>query len=151
MKNTSDLQADRAPLWVPNAVSAASSFIDNTSSGEKLRDQLRKAHNPLSRLLVLLICIWVLAPDWLARLDPTAAGLDQTTWLLLVMSLIAFILIILTCCWLLHYVWELLGLPGPASLSPHFQTLSIWQQIIFYWASYALFLLIAAMCLIAVF
>lgn len=112
--------------------------------------KLQQSIHPVIRLLLLLLTIWIFAPEWLHRLDETAASVDQSVWLLIILSLITFLLILLICWWLMQYLWSSKTMPTPHQLALHFKTLTLWQQISFYWACFALLLLTASICLVAI-
>lgn len=112
--------------------------------------KLQKSIHPVTRLLLLLLTIWIFAPEWLRLLDETAASVDQSVWLLIILSLITFLVILLICWWLMQYLWNSKFMPAPHQLALHFKTLTLWQQISFYWASFALLLLTASICLVAI-
>ncbi len=98
-------------------------------------------------LLLILLSIWSLAPFALHKIDQTAAGIDQTIWLLIILSLIAFLLVTALCWWLLERFWLMAGLPQFSTLVSQFYTLSPWQQLVFYLSSFALLLVAASVCL----
>ncbi|WP_316742746.1 hypothetical protein [Pedobacter antarcticus] len=113
-------------------------------------DKLQQSIHPITRLLLLLLTIWIFAPEWLHLLDETAASVDQSVWLLIILSLITFLVILIICWWLMQYLWNNKFMPAPRQLAIHFKTLTLWQQISFYWASFALLLLTASICLVAI-
>lgn len=98
-------------------------------------------------LFFILLSIWAFAPIGLYKIDQTAAGVDQTIWLLILLSLIAFLLVAALCWWLLERFWQMAGLPSFTILVSHFYTLSPWQQLVFYLSSFGLLLLAASVCL----
>lgn len=101
-------------------------------------------------LLPLLVWLWLLLPEWLRQADPSAGSVDQSIWLLIVLGLICFLLICALCWWLLKQAWAVLALPPINTMVPLFNTLTSWQQISLYWASFALLLLAALGCLSAI-
>jgi hypothetical protein len=112
----------------------------------------RKLNNWKPTLLLLsLMAIWFIPPAWLHRIDPTVATIDQSIWLMVILSLITFLLIIALCWWLLNLHWRLLGLPPISLMVSHFNLFTLCQQLVFYFISFALLLLAALGCLIAIF
>jgi hypothetical protein len=108
-----------------------------------------KMHYPLV-LLALLLLLWWSAPFWMYRLDPTAALADPGLWSLLLLGIIAFLLLLGICRLVLESFWDLLGLPPVEEMVLQFKELELWQQLAFYWASFALLLLAATVCLAAI-
>lgn len=111
--------------------------------------QLRKIEPML--LLIILMLLWFLMPGWLHRIDETAGNISQDIWMLLLLSMISFILILALCWWLLKRLWAEAGLPTFNQMVLQFKTLPTWQQLGFYWGSFALLLLTALGCLSAIF
>lgn len=121
----------------------------------RLKVLLRMIRRKLNRwkpavLLLVLLAIWFIPPAMMHRLDPTAATVDQSIWLLIILSLITFLLIIALCWWLLNMYWRLLGLPPISLMVSHFNLITLCQQFVFYFISFALLLLAALGCLIAI-
>ena len=104
---------------------------------------------PLLALFFLLIC-WFTGPLVLRNIDGTAGSVDQGIWLLVILSLISFMLVAGLCWWLLQRFWLMAGLPAFSLMVSQFKTLPLWQQLGFYWASFALLLLAASICLSAI-
>ncbi|MDO7744093.1 MAG: hypothetical protein MUP99_09975, partial [Pedobacter sp.] len=86
----------------------------------------------------------------LHHIDETAAGVDQSIWLLIILSLYTFQLISALCWWLLQRFWLSAGLPPLKIMVSQFDTLSLWQQLGFYLASFSLLLVAASVCLNAI-
>lgn len=101
-------------------------------------------------LMIILLLIWLFGPVVLQRLDQAAGNIDQSIWLLVVLSLISFLLILGICWRLLQHYWTKAGLPAFNQMVLQFNTLLLWQQLSFYWASFALLLLAAIVCLAAI-
>jgi hypothetical protein len=108
-----------------------------------------KAAEPLL-LFVSLLLLWCFAPPLLQRIDQTVGNVDQSIWLLILLSLISFLLICAICWWLLKHCWQMIGLPKINMMVSQFKTLAIWQQLSFLWGSFALLLLAAMGCLVAI-
>ena len=101
-------------------------------------------------LFITLILLWILSPLWLRQIDATTAGIDQSIWLLIILSLTAFLLISAMCWWLLQLFWLMAGLTPLKIMVSQFHTLSLWQQLSFYLASFSLLLVVASVCLSAI-
>lgn len=101
-------------------------------------------------LFVVLLVIWCFGPSWLRGVDETIGNVDQSIWLLVVLSLISFLLVCTICWWLLQHFWMLLDLPHLDYMVSQFNTLPLWQQLGFYWVSFASLLAAALGCLIAI-
>ncbi|WP_316817982.1 hypothetical protein [Pedobacter nyackensis] len=92
-------------------------------------------------LLGLLLLLWPVVQRLVINGDPTIGVIDPNIWLLLLLSLISFLLITGLCWWLLQRLWTSLGLPVLGNMVSQFKTLESWQQLSFFWASFALLLL----------
>jgi len=101
-------------------------------------------------LFVVLLLLWTTAPVLLQRIDKTAGSVDQSIWLLVLLSMISFLLLVALSWWLLHHFWTMLGLPQLNYLISQFKSLELWQQLSFLWGSFALLLLAAMGCLMAI-
>jgi len=105
---------------------------------------------PIFAVFLLLLVTWFFAPGWLRHIDGTAGSIDQSIWLLVVLSLISFMLITALCWWLLQRFWLMSGLPPVEKMVLHFNTLETWQQIGLYWLSFVSLLLAAMGSLVAI-
>lgn len=101
-------------------------------------------------LFLILLLLWYFVPSWLHLVDETVGSVDQSIWLLILLSLISFLLLSALVWWLLKKSWARLKLPSIGLMVSHFNNLTPWQQLSFYWASYALLLLAALGCMIAI-
>ena len=101
--------------------------------------------------MLMLILVYQLIPTVLSHFEPGTAVLDGAIWQLLAFSFITFLSILIISWYLLHFVWNRLSLPGSVFMVSQFKTLSPWQQLSFYYASFALLILAAVGCLVAVF
>jgi len=115
-------------------------------------ERIKTILNRLDTLAVfmLLLATWVFAPGWLRQIDGTVGSIDQSIWLLVVLSLISFMLVIAICWWLLKRFWLMSGLPPISMMVLQFNTLQLWQQLGLYWLSFALLLLAALGSLVAI-
>jgi hypothetical protein len=98
----------------------------------------------------LLLLLWIIGPRSLQYFDDSVGVIDQSIWLLIILSVICFLGLACLCWWLLKYFWLALGLPSFNGLISHFESLKLWQQLGFYWASYALLLLAAIGCIVGI-
>jgi hypothetical protein len=101
-------------------------------------------------LLILLLVIWMIYPVLLHSNDPTAGYIEQSTWLLILMSLITFMLVTRLCWWLLKQFWTMAGLPEYNKLILKFNHLTSCQQLSFFFACFALLILAAMSCIDAI-
>ena len=102
-------------------------------------------------LLTILALLWPFAQQMVFNSDETAGYIDPGSMVqLLLMSLITFIVIVVLSGWLLQRFLAAQNLPGMAIMVLQFRKLELWQQLGFYWASFALLLLAAAMSVMAV-
>jgi hypothetical protein len=113
------------------------------STGKKLRVQALL-------LFYTLLVTWVVGPHLLHYYDSTSRSIDQSILLLIVLALICFMLLLSLCWWIFKNVWKVIGLPGLHMMVSQFNLLSPWQQLSFFWASFALVLLAALGSLSAV-
>ncbi|MET3112959.1 hypothetical protein AAKU52_000678 [Pedobacter sp. CG_S7] len=97
-----------------------------------------------------LLLLWLFMPGFIRHFDPTAGGVDPAIWLLILLALIAFLMVAALCWWLLNRFWVFLGLPQLSVMVLQFKTLELWQQLSFYWLSFALLLLVSTLCLAAI-
>ncbi|SMD15072.1 hypothetical protein [Pedobacter nyackensis] len=98
----------------------------------------------------LLLLVWFTAPKIMQFENSTAGYIDPAIWLLVLLAFISFLMILPLCWWLLQRSWRALGLPGLGLMVSQFKFLKIWQQLGFYFACFALLLLVAVGCLAAV-
>jgi hypothetical protein len=105
-----------------------------------------KIIKPLA-LLVALLLLWILIPEFIDKADETTQIIVSNILPLILISLITFMIVSALCWWLLHRYWMALGLPNFKLMVSQFKTLSTWQQLNFYWFSFALLLLAALGCL----
>lgn len=101
-------------------------------------------------ILIFLLLIWCFAPQLLHLLDAQTGVVDQSIWLLIILSLICYLLIAGLCWWLLKKFWEHAGLPSIHIMVSQFYLLSPCQQLSFFLALFALLLLSAIQCLSAI-
>ena len=107
--------------------------------------------HPVALLLLPTLLLSFSFPYWIYRFDQTAALPDPGIWSLLLLALTVFLLLLIICWYLFNKSWARLKLPGIDMMVSHFKQLELWQQIVLYWASFALVLLTAVGCLAAVF
>jgi hypothetical protein len=98
----------------------------------------------------ILIALWLVIPKMIRFYDQTAGIVDPGIWVLILLSLISFMLIAALSWWLLNRFWVSLGLPALDTMVLQFNTLTLWQQLGFFWLSFALLLLAAVLCLIGI-
>ncbi|WP_133552564.1 hypothetical protein [Pedobacter duraquae] len=104
----------------------------------------------ITALAGFLLLLWQLSPLLIRHYDQTAGSIDPSIWLLILLGLMSFLLITGISWFILKWFWNGLGLPGLSCMVIQFRSLELWQQLSFFWASFALLLLAGAMCLIAI-
>lgn len=106
--------------------------------------------HPLVILLLLCLLFYHSLPLWIYAVDPTAALPDAGIWSLILLAILVFLLLLLLSGYLFKTSLNWLGLPEFNKMILQFNTLTLWQQYVCYWASFALLLLAATGCLIAI-
>jgi len=101
-------------------------------------------------LFVVLALLWSLAQNIVLSIDPTSGYVDRSILILVLLALICFMGMIGLCWWLLNRFWLAWGLPGLGGMVLQFNSLLLWQQLGFYFASFALLLLAGVGCLVAI-
>jgi hypothetical protein len=101
-------------------------------------------------LFILLLMTWFFVPPILQGGDQTIGIVDQSMWVLLILSMISFLMVCGICWWLVKHFWLLLGLPELLLMVSQFKTLDLWQQLSFFLASFVSLLLVATGCLVAI-
>ncbi|EDM38896.1 hypothetical protein PBAL39_22525 [Pedobacter sp. BAL39] len=104
---------------------------------------------PLLLFLILLL-LWCCAPGFLRKADVAAGSIDQSIWLLILLSIMAFLLILGLCWWIFQRFVLAVALPSVEYMVSQFNLLKTWQQYVFYFASFSLLLLSSLLCLIAI-
>lgn len=100
--------------------------------------------------IAVLVLLWWALPKFLHNLDPFAALVDPGIWQLVLLGLISFIGVCLLCWYILVKFWQKMGLPAIGHMVSQFKNLSLCIQFAFYWASFALLMLVATGCLMAI-
>ncbi len=101
-------------------------------------------------LFVILLLLWPLVQRLVLSVDRSAGYVDPSIAVLIVIGLICFVGMILLSWWLLNRFWLVLGLPALGGMVLQFDSLLLWQQLGFYFASFALLLLAGVGCLVAI-
>lgn len=105
---------------------------------------------PALMLLLFLILVWWMTNRSMYDMSSDATGIDESIWLLIILSMISYLLLAGLCWWLLQTIWTQLGLPDLQHMVSQFNTLTLCQQLSFFLASFALQLFIAMGCLSAI-
>ncbi|WP_316746918.1 hypothetical protein [Pedobacter gandavensis] len=100
-------------------------------------------------IFMLLMFLWTFGPIVLRGMDDTTGTIDQSIWLLVLLSIISFLLLTGLAWWILNQAWMAIGLPAISLMVLQFNTLLLWQQVRLFLASFGLLLLAATGCLIA--
>ena len=104
----------------------------------------------VAMLFMILMVSWPLIQGLVQHLDLTAGYVDPSILVLVVLSLICFLGMIGLSWWLVKRFWMALGLPCLGGMVLQFNELFLWQQLGFYFASFALLLLAGVGCLAAI-
>ncbi len=104
----------------------------------------------IGALLTAICWLWPLLQGFVFSADPTRGFIDGSIWLLVMIGLACFGLIVGIAWWLLNHFWFVLGLPDRGEMVSRFNTLELWQQLSFFWLSFALLLLAGLGCLAVV-
>jgi len=100
-------------------------------------------------LFIFLLIAWSVMPWWL-QMEQEAASINQSIWLLIVVSMITFLVICAISWWLIQQFWLRLGLPQIEQMVSQFNTLTSWQQLSLFSLYFVSVLLAALGCLIAI-
>ncbi|MBB5438020.1 hypothetical protein HDC92_001695 [Pedobacter sp. AK017] len=101
-------------------------------------------------IMVIMLLAWFTLPKLMVYGDGTMGYIDQSIWLLVLLSAMSFLLMLALCWWLLQRFWVNAGLPDLNSMVLGYKELKLWQQLGFYFACFALLLLAAIGALVAV-
>jgi hypothetical protein len=107
---------------------------------------LRKEH----ALLGALLGLWGISPELVHWLDSTAGYIDQSIWMLVVLSLISFMMVVGLCWWMLDRFWTSMELPRIGRMVTGFKEMELWVQLGFYLGCFALLVFAAVGCLAAI-
>lgn len=152
--NTTTLRVIHAPI--SNLPAKPANILPLKRLLEALREhvtnwKLRPGSWKLWIVLLLLLAIWFIPAARIHSIDPMAIAPDQSEWLMVLLSLITFLIIMPLCWWLVDLQWRMLGLPAISKMVLHFNLFTRCQQLVLYYTYYALVLLVAVGCLIAIF
>lgn len=101
------------------------------------------------RLLVVLVVLWGVVTRFWSSPEMTT-GINESVPLMVVLALISFLILLELVWWLLNRFWKRVGLPGIEVLVIYYRRMEEWQQVMFFWGSFALLLLAGVGCLAAV-
>ena len=101
-------------------------------------------------VFVIMVLSWPLLQRMVRNLDITAGYVDPSIWVLVLLALICFMGMIGLSWWMVKRFWMALGLPSLGGMVLQFNELLLWQQLGFYFASFALLLLAGVGCLAAI-
>jgi hypothetical protein len=90
---------------------------------------------------LILILSWFTVQRVIQSGDVSVGVIDPSIWMLVLLSLICFVTVTGISFWMLKRFAVVMGLPAVGNLIVQFKTLELWQQLSFYWASFALLLL----------
>ncbi len=101
-------------------------------------------------LLVMMLLLWPLVQRVVQFNDVTVGYIDPNIWLLILLSFIAFLMMVGVVWWLLQRYWVTFGLPAVRNMVSQFNGLELWQQLGFFYLWFALLLMAGVGCLIAI-
>ena len=101
-------------------------------------------------LFVILVLLWPVLQQVVILGDPTMGPVDPNLLVLILISLICFLGLVGLCWWLVRKVLVVYGLPEIGDLVLQFDELVLWEKLRLYLASFALLLLAAVGCLMAI-
>ncbi|WP_316789589.1 hypothetical protein [Pedobacter frigoris] len=110
-----------------------------------LLNEVKKEH----RLVMLLVLGWELITRFFSSPE-ISTGINQSVPIMIVIAIISFLIVLELIWWLLGRFWLRMGLVSIDSLVEGFKTLTVWEQVIIFWGSFALLLLACVGCLAAV-
>ena len=99
----------------------------------------------------LAMIIWHTLPFLLQFNNPTVGLVDGGLWQLLLFSIISFLLLLVVSFLLFRWLLAQLAFPTFKTMVLQFNNLTLWQQYVGYWASFALLFAGALLSLAAVF
>lgn len=108
-------------------------------------NEIKKEH----RLVMVLMMLWSVVTHFFSS-EEFSAGINKSVPIMIVIGLITFLILLYLSWWLLERFWERVGLPGIGTMVVQYKEMLIWQQLGFYWLSFALVLLAGLGCLAAV-
>ncbi|HKG07898.1 MAG TPA: hypothetical protein VKB19_15620 [Pedobacter sp.] len=98
----------------------------------------------------ILILLWPLIQRVLRERDAMVGYVDPGIVVLILIAVISFLGLVGLCYWLMNGFLKYMGLPHLGSMVLQFTDMELWVQLGFYFASFALLLLSAMVCLVAV-
>lgn len=101
-------------------------------------------------LLGLLLLLWPLMQRLIQFDDVNVGYIEPNVWLLILLSFIAFLMMVGLAWWLLYRYWVSLGLTALRDMVSQFNGLELWQQLGFFYLWFALLLMAGVGCLIAI-
>lgn len=120
----------------------------------KLETPIARVNDWLLLKFMAVLLLYLLAqfiPNWLQSENNTVGVLDPSIWQLWLFAMFSFVLVTLGIWLLLQWFWLKLGLPTIHSMVSQFKNLTLWQQFVCYWASFALLFLGALLAQAAIF
>ncbi|TKC07086.1 hypothetical protein [Pedobacter frigoris] len=100
--------------------------------------------------LVIVLLVWYTAPLVFELPQGNSIEIAKSIGLMLVLALVAFVVVIVVCWWLLNRMLVALALPGIGDMVLCFNELSRWEQIKVGFGLFALFVFAAVAVIVAV-
>ena len=77
-------------------------------------------------LFAVLLLLWCFLPAWIQDTNGSTGSVDQSIWLLVILSLLSFLMFVGLCWWLLQHFWKMMDLPELTFMVSQFKTLALW-------------------------
>ncbi|WP_316794661.1 hypothetical protein [Pedobacter frigoris] len=100
--------------------------------------------------LVIVLLVWYTAPLLFDLPQGNSFEIAKSIGLMLVLALVAFVMVIAVCWWLLGRVLVVLELPLIGSMVLRFNELELWEQVRVCFGLFALFVFAAVGVIVAV-
>lgn len=113
-------------------------------------DVMLGASAKIGALLIVLLLLWPFGQQLMMSIDVNAGYIDPGIWLLLLLSVIAFLMMVGISFWLLQCLWKGLGLPNIDIMVLQVKKMELWQQLGLLWAFFVSLLFAGVGCLIAI-
>ncbi|WP_316794552.1 hypothetical protein [Pedobacter frigoris] len=100
--------------------------------------------------LVIVLLVWYTAPLVFDLPQGNSFEIAKSIGLMLVLALVAFVVVIAVCWWLLNRMLVALALPGTGDMVLYFYELELWEQVRVCFGLFALFVFAAVGVIVAV-
>ncbi|TKC08995.1 hypothetical protein [Pedobacter frigoris] len=100
--------------------------------------------------LVIVLLVWYTAPLVFELPLGNSIEIAKSIGLMLVLALVAFVVVLAVCWWLLNRMLVALALPGIGDMVLCFNELTLWEQVKVFFGLFALFVFAAVGVIVAV-